>query len=565
LSANLAKCWTLKELVAPYAGHRLITQPVNGNRTPAGSQVDILAGLPDHAQAPGHVCQAVPELCVDGLSMDSRLVQPGDAYLAIKGATTHGIRFAAAAVKLGAVAVVTSDDVLQVYPEIITELQALDVFVVALPGMDTLCADMANRFYNAPDQSMTLIAVTGTDGKTSVCRFLAEAFEHVQLSCGYIGTLGWGLGESLQNTQLTTPDIVSVRRMLAQLRDQGACCVALEASSHGLAEGRLEGLSIDVAVLTNLGRDHLDYHGTLEAYKQAKSSLFFWDGLQAVVLNADSEFGVELLASINSANVSKAAARFAYTSDCVQRDLPGRPLSLVSASAVSVKGSGLNFLLQETRIEKTTQDTRLAPHSVASGLLGRFNVDNLLACYAAMRACGVAANDASHCLSKVTPVAGRMEHLGGGHLPSVVVDYCHTPQALGVALNAVRVHAEKKIWVVFGCGGDRDAGKRPDMARAAEAADYVVLTDDNPRTEASQQIFNDALAGFAHPESANVIANRSEAIRFAITQAKQGDVVLIAGKGHEDYQIVGTTRHHFSDREQALKALAAVSDSGSAS
>lgn len=492
----------------------------------------------------------IPELPVSGLSLDSRLIQPGDVYLALKGATTHGIRFAQAAIELGAVAVIAAEDAERLHPEIMNQLRASNVVVVEVPGLDTICAELASRFYDYPDNAMTLIAVTGTDGKTSVCRFLAEAFELVQFTCGYIGTVGWGVGDSLKDTQLTTPDVVTLRRMLASLREQGAQFVALEASSHGIAEGRLDGLSIDVAVLTNLGRDHLDYHGTLDAYRQAKARLFFWNDLHSVVLNVDSDFGRELL---NSIAQSEKPDCYAYSGEGSIYTPSDSARSSINASSVLVNDTGLTFSIEEYTASGSSTN------NVASNLLGRFNVDNLLACYCTLRACGVAANDASYCVSTVKAVAGRMERFGGDDQPTVVVDFCHTPQALEVALNAVRVHASKEIWVVFGCGGDRDSGKRSGMARAAEAADHVVLTDDNPRTEQSQAIIDDAMAGFEKPDAVHVIADRSKAIQFAVSQADAGDLVLIAGKGHEDYQIIGTTRYHFSDREQALLALGLAS------
>lgn len=492
------------------------------------------------------------EIPVQGVSLDSRLVRQGDVYLAVKGSTTHGLCFAKAAFEQGAVAIVTSEDGFARYPDMIRELTSMEINLLVVPGLDDLCADIAARFYDYPDRAMTLIAVTGTDGKTSVCRFLAEAFAQVQLTCGYIGTIGWGVGDALTSTALTTPDVVSLRFMLANMRNQGAQFVALEASSHGIAEGRLDGLSIDVAVLTNLGRDHLDYHGTIDAYKAAKSQLFFHSGLQSVVLNVDSDFGRELVDSIGQSSIGQldTPKRFTYAKTSYPEVISEEgSLFRVNARAVEITDSGLRFAIEEPDLSGSESG------DVSSELLGSFNIDNLLACYATLRACGVAANDARHGISRVKPVAGRMERLGGDDKPTVVVDYCHTPQALSVAIDAVRIHASQQVWVVFGCGGDRDAGKRPAMAKASEAADHVVLTDDNPRHEKSQSIFDDAMGGFSDPESVHVIADRAQAIRFAIGHATAGDLVLIAGKGHEDYQIVGATRHYFSDREQALLAL----------
>lgn len=490
------------------------------------------------------LCEPAPDMSISGVSLDSRLVQAGDLYLAVGGAVTHGIRFAEAAVSAGACAVAVAPDIVADFSDSVEALQRASVPVLLIENLDQLCATIASRFYGHPDQDMTLIAVTGTDGKTSVCRFICQAFAAANRPCGYIGTLGWGLGDSLQPIALTTPDAVSLRRMLASLRDAGAELVALEASSHGLAEGRLNGLSLNIAVLTNLGRDHLDYHKSVEAYKQAKARLFDWSGLECSVVNGCDQLGQELL------HKRSPVRKVAYFSRDAQgsNDLctAANPVaSCLYAKEIEATDEGLSFQLLDEGFEGV----------VTTRLLGRFNVDNLLACYGSLRACGMAANEAVHCLSRVTPVDGRMERLGGAGQPAVVVDFSHTPQALSVAIDAARVHCSGRLWVIFGCGGDRDPGKRAPMAAAAEAADCVILTDDNPRTESSQSIIEQALLGFENPSAVTVIADRAAAIEHAVSSAQPGDLVLIAGKGHEEYQIVGTQRLPFSDREHALSAL----------
>ncbi|NND90372.1 MAG: UDP-N-acetylmuramoyl-L-alanyl-D-glutamate--2,6-diaminopimelate ligase [Granulosicoccus sp.] len=486
--------------------------------------------------------ESLPPVSVSGVCLDSRLVRAGDAYLAVAGATTHGMRFADAAVAAGAVAVVCSAQAMQLHDQVVGSLRESGIPVIGIEGLDRRCAEIASRFYGAPDEGMTVIAVTGTDGKTSVCRFITQAFTAIGQPCGYIGTLGWGMGDALQSTELTTPDAVTLRRMLAVMKSQGASVVALEASSHGLAEGRLDGLHLDVAVLTNLGRDHLDYHETLEAYRAAKAMLFSWPGLASRVVNSGDRFGQEMLA------VPGDVRRYAYCSGAAVSSLgsdPGVDVVTITAHDVICDDRGLHFTLQDAE----------ATASINTPLLGSFNVDNLLACYASLRACGVAANQASHSLAAVAPVAGRMERFGRPGGATVVVDYSHTPQALGAAIEASRVHCHGSLWVVFGCGGDRDPGKRAPMAAAAEAADHVVLTDDNPRTERSEDIIRDALQGFVNPSAVTVIGDRARAIEYAITHAARKDLVLIAGKGHEDYQVIGTTRHPFSDRAQVLSVL----------
>lgn len=485
----------------------------------------------------------VPVMVASGISMDSRLVQRGDLYLALAGARTHGIHFAQAAIDAGAVAVLVSTASIEKYAEISDALKSRGVVVIEIAALEERCAEIVMRFYDNPDRKLTVIGVTGTDGKTSVCRFIAAALNSLNKPCGYIGTLGWGISDSLQSTELTTPDVVSLRRMLASLYQQGAQYVVLEASSHGLAEGRLEGLSIDIAVLTNLGRDHLDYHETIDEYRKAKAKLFKWKELKTVVLNGCDSLGRDLAEELEFTD------RWVYCSseDCA-KDLPEDVTRLVASNIVT-PDTGLEFSLLEAGQK----------HRISTTLLGHFNVDNLLACYASLRACGIAANDAVHTLRSVPAVPGRMERLGGELQPIIVIDYCHTPQALSIALQAVRVHCKGCLWVVFGCGGDRDAGKRAPMARAAEAADRVVLTDDNPRTEDSSKIIGETLAGFNNPNSVTVIADRASAIKHAVTSAVPADLVLIAGKGHEDYQIIGDSRLPFSDRDQALAALELVS------
>lgn len=485
---------------------------------------------------------------VSGVSLDSRLVKRGDLYLAVDGAVTHGMRFAEAAVAAGAVAVAMQTEATDEFADIAQSLTESGIPVVAINNLTAHCADIAARFYGNPDQSITLIAVTGTDGKTSVCRFIAQAYDGIGKCCGYIGTLGWGLGEQLENTELTTPDVVSLRRMLASLRDQGAEIVALEASSHGLSEQRLKGLAIDVAVLTNFGRDHLDYHQSIEHYKASKASLFSWPELSAMVLNENDLLGKELLESATSAR------QIAYRTQNIGEDSSQTPAHLddgfsLLACDITADDSGLSFILKECE----------EAERISTSLIGQFNVDNLLACYASLRACGVAANEARHGLSLVKPVAGRMERFGGKGLPTVVVDYSHTPQALSVAIESIRVHCRGSLWVVFGCGGDRDPGKRAQMAQAAEKADRVVLTDDNPRTESSEDIIAAAMKGFERPDEVIVIADRSTAIKHAVAHAEPHDLVLVAGKGHEDYQIIGTKRYPFSDRAEVIAALEVAS------
>lgn len=479
---------------------------------------------------------------VQGVSLDSRLVQSGDLYLAMAGATAHGLEFVEAALEKGAAAVVIDESGLQSFEQVVARLQANGVSVSYVPQLKRHAGAIAARFYQHPSKHMKVVAVTGTDGKTSVCRFIASALNATEQSCGYIGTLGWGLS-SLVETQLTTPDSVSLQRMLAELRAAGANVVALEASSHGLEEGRLDAVQIDVAVLTNFGRDHLDYHKNLDAYKQAKARLFNWPDLQFVVLNGQDELGQEILRTAKVASVvflPNLPAKSPSNSAEVSPELASSKAQvLVSAESIELHSNGLQFALIDN-------DQRF---ELRSHLMGAFNVENLLACHGALRALGHAANDASNALVNVEQVPGRIEQFSCAQKPTAIVDYAHTPQALAAVIGAVRHHCEGTLWVVFGCGGDRDPGKRGPMGVAAEQADRVIVTDDNPRTERSEDILEQIVAGMNKPEQAMVIANRGEAIKYALAHAANNDLVLIAGKGHEDYQIVGTKKHAFSDRD----------------
>jgi len=488
----------------------------------------------------GSVPPAACDVLVNGVCQDSRLCEGGDAYLAIKGATTHGYRFATAAIKKGAVVVIVSPETAAEFVTITNELKALNVPIVELANVDGLAAELAAKFYDFPSRELSVVAVTGTDGKTSVCQFIKEALTHNGVPCGYIGTLGWGFSDCVGSTALTTPDAVALQRMLATMQSAGAQAVSIEASSHGIAEGRLNDIEIDIAVLTNLGRDHLDYHVSLQAYRAAKAQLFSWSTLKAIVVNGDDELGQSLIAESsekNSVELHTYASSNSYNSTSAYR-----------AKNVYLNDSGLKFDVLDNG------DT----FAVSTPLFGRFNMENIMACYAVLRASGIAANDSIETLHQLDRVPGRMEPFSAFAQPTVVVDYAHTPQALVAAISAVREHSRGQVWVVFGCGGDRDAGKRVPMAQAAEAADRIIVTDDNPRNENPAHIRNSIINGLANPSAALEIGSRERAIQYAIWHAQPDDVGLVAGKGHEDYQIVGTEVRQFSDREAVSRLLREV-------
>ncbi len=475
------------------------------------------------------VADVMPDVMVSGVALDSRLLKAGDLYLAVAGATTHGLAFVEQVINVRAAAVLIDEQLDGSFDVELQQLRAAGIAIGRVPQLKERVGKIAAQFYGQPSQRLNVVAVTGTDGKTSVCLFIASALRKLGHSCGYIGTLGWGVDE-LASTELTTPDAVSLQRMLAELHEQGAATVALEASSHGIAEGRLDEVAIDVAVLTNFGRDHLDYHQTLEHYKAAKAKLFKWPSLNSIVVNQVDELGAELLAE-------SSISGYAFSSKSADDSFVSNTCELIVGRDIQLTANGIKFNLVDVQ-----------SHVVTSGLFGRFNVDNLLACHGVLRALGHAANDSANALGALKAVPGRMEQFTARGHATVVVDYAHTPQALESAIAAVREHADGVLWVVFGCGGDRDKGKRLPMGRAAEAANHVIVTDDNPRGESSQSIIDAILSGMQNPQAAIVIADRREAIAYAITHADKNDVVLIAGKGHEDYQITNGKRLPFSDR-----------------
>jgi len=470
-----------------------------------------------------------------GVCLDSRLLNAGDVYLAMSGGAAHGLQFIDAALDKGACAVVVDDAGISSYAEALATIQAAGKPVLHVAQLKQRAGEIAARFYQDPSRQLQVVAVTGTDGKTSVCRFVANALNGSGLPCGYIGTLGWGI-DALTETQLTTPDAVSIQRMMAELRDAGARVVVLEASSHGLQEGRLDAVSIDVAVLTNFGRDHLDYHNSLTEYKNAKARLFDWPGIRFVVVNGNDELGSEIAVKIADRSDCSSVVFISQATATERPDIDAD--LLIHADSIELHANGLQFQLIDngTRFEQRSK------------LLGSFNVDNLLACHGVLRALGQAANDASVNLQHVEQVPGRIEQFSAANKPTAVVDFAHTPQALATVIDAVRHHCSGKLWVVFGCGGDRDPGKRAPMGAAAEQADHIIVTDDNPRTEASEVILRQIVAGMQQPARAKVIADRAVAIEYALNHAAKNDLVLIAGKGHEDYQIVGTQKRDFSDR-----------------
>jgi UDP-N-acetylmuramoyl-L-alanyl-D-glutamate--2,6-diaminopimelate ligase len=389
---------------------------------------------------------------------------------------------------------------------------------------------------------MTMVGVTGTSGKTSTVQLIAQALQLRGIRSGTVGTLGAGLYGHARATGFTTPLVLQTHELLAELRDAGAEAVAMEVSSHALDQGRVDAVHYDVAVLTNLTRDHLDYHGDMETYGAAKAKLFAREGLRAAVVNLDDAFGARLLAQL------PAELHGIGTS------AQGNAQALVRAENVVLDAAGIAFdlVLGSTPLESVR-------HAIRSPLLGRFNVDNLLAVAGVLHALGENAADIVGVLPRLQPIPGRMNRLGGeGGLPLVVIDYSHKPDPLQQALQSLRGHLRGRMICVFGCGGERDRGKRPQMAKIAEdLAETVIVTDDNPRGEDGDAIVADIVAGFGRPQDAIVERDRRRAIERAIGDAGPDDIVLIAGKGHETYQEVAGVKHPFDDSAVAREALGA--------
>jgi UDP-N-acetylmuramoyl-L-alanyl-D-glutamate--2,6-diaminopimelate ligase len=475
--------------------------------------------LPDVPDVPA-------DLAVTGLVQDSRAIRPGDAFVAIAGFGAHGLNFVDVAKQAGVAAILFE-------PPAPVDIPA-PADAIAVPNLRARLGELGDRFHDHPSQAMTVVGVTGTNGKTSTVQLLTQAWALRGMRNGSIGTLGAGLYGEVVPTGFTTPLVLQLHALLAQLRDAGAQAVAMEVSSHALDQGRVDGVHFDVAVFTNLTRDHLDYHGDMQAYGAAKAKLLAWPGLRTAVVNLDDAYGRELRAALPAGTHT-----IGLSSRGAQADVRAENVVLDAA------GIGFDLIVGDERA------------SVQSPLLGRFNVDNLLAVAGALHALGGNADAIASTLSRLQPVAGRMNRLGGDHaMPLVVIDYAHTPDALEQALSSLRAHAQGRLVCVFGCGGERDVGKRPQMAAIAEAgADLVIVTDDNPRGEDGDTIVADILKGFSRPDAALVQRDRAAAIARAIGTASASDIVLIAGKGHEPYQEVAGVRHPFDDTAVARALL----------
>ncbi|RBP73169.1 UDP-N-acetylmuramoyl-L-alanyl-D-glutamate--2,6-diaminopimelate ligase [Marinobacter nauticus] len=470
---------------------------------------------------------SVFDVTIHGLKTDSRKVQPGDAFIALAGARTPAEHYMDQAISAGATAILLESE---------QERQCHErhgALIVPVVGLRARLGRIADRFFEHPSRHLRVIGVTGTNGKTSVTQYISQLLRETGTPCGLLGTLGYGMPGSIESATHTTPDVVQVNRVLNRIRNEGGRAAVMEVSSHALDQGRVDNLTMTGAVFTNLTRDHLDYHGSMEAYGEAKARLFLREELHFSVINFDDPFGRQLYGQLEG-----QCDRVRYSLHEAQTELWLKEFA-PTASGFSARVDG-----------------QWGEFDLTVPLLGSFNASNVLAALATVLTLGVPVERAVSVVRDLSPPPGRLERFTGPTGKHVVVDYAHTPDALANALEALRPHTRGRLICVFGCGGDRDPGKRPEMAKEAEKrADYVIVTDDNPRTEQPERIVSDISAGFTQAGRWQVIHDRAQAIAEALGMANEDDLVLIAGKGHEAYQEIRGQKLPFSDAEQVRHLL----------
>lgn len=473
------------------------------------------------------VVPSVFDVALYGLQTDSRNVCKGDAFLALAGAHTGPEHYMDDAIQAGASVVLLESDLAGECSE------RKGALVVPVPELRANMGKLADRFFEYPSQRLQLVGVTGTNGKTSVSQYIAQLLQAADIPCGLLGTLGYGMPSALQPATHTTPDVVQINRVLADIIAAGGCAAAMEVSSHALDQGRIDHLALMAAVFTNLTRDHLDYHGSMVAYGLAKAKLFKREGLRFVVINVDDPFGRQLYEQLEG-----QCDRLRFSLHESQMELWLKDFCALD--------NGFRALL----------DGKWGEFAIEAPLMGSFNASNVLAAITTVLALGVGVTQVQQGVCRLVPPAGRLQMFSASDGARAVVDYAHTPDALNNALTALRPHVSGRLICVFGCGGDRDSGKRPEMAQQAESgADLVLVTDDNPRSESPAAIAADIMAGFVAPEKVQIIHSRQQAIITALALAGPDDLVLVAGKGHEEYQEIAGCKYPFSDREQVARAL----------
>jgi len=469
---------------------------------------------------------AAPPVAVSGLRLDGRDIRPGDAFVAVQGLTSHGLDFVTQAVERGAGAVLFDP------AEAAAPSLPPGIVAVAVPALKARLGEIADRCYGSPSARLSIAGVTGTNGKTTCAWLLASAASALGARTAYVGTLGAGFPPSVAATTHTTPDVLGVHRVLSEVAAAGAARAAMEVSSHALDQGRLDAVRVEIAAFTNLTRDHLDYHGTLQAYAAAKRRLFAIPGVAHAVINVGDPVGREFAAGLPPAVELTAVSVGARARVAAARTL--------TVTAVEPSTTGIELTVEGDFGERT----------LCSPLIGDFNAENLAVVLGVLLAWGHPVDAAVSALAATPPPPGRMEAFTTAAGALAIVDYAHTPDALAKVLAAARRHASGRLRVVFGCGGERDTGKRALMGGIAESlADEVFVTDDNPRREDPERIVAMILGGMAEPSRAQVIHGREAAIAAALAGTATGDVVVVAGKGHERKQFIGTEAREYSDRD----------------
>ncbi|OLQ87108.1 UDP-N-acetylmuramoyl-L-alanyl-D-glutamate--2,6-diaminopimelate ligase [Vibrio panuliri] len=477
------------------------------------------------------VPQAIANTDVRQLELDSRQIAQGVTFVAIKGHAIDGRQFIASAVSKGANAVIAQ--ACDSKPHGLVEYQN-EIVIVYIAELGNILSELAGRLY--AQHNNQLIGVTGTNGKTTITQLIAQWLGLVEHRAAVMGTTGNGFLEQLQPAANTTGNAVDVQRTIAQLGEQGAQYTALEVSSHGLVQGRVKALPFVAGVFTNLSRDHLDYHGTMEEYAEAKFTLFTQHECQHAIINVDDAVGAQWIKRLENAIAVSLE--------------PQESGNAVWATSVGYSEQGIDIAF----------DGMFGAGHFHVPLIGEFNASNVMLALTTLLALGIDKQQLLESAAQLVPVLGRMELFAAQGQAKVVVDYAHTPDALEKALMALRVHCQGKLWAIFGCGGDRDKGKRPMMAEIGERlADKVILSDDNPRSEKAEEIVKDMLAGMCHPSDAVVEHDRFKALQYALNNASAHDIILLAGKGHEDYQVLANETIHYSDRESAQQLLGLTS------
>lgn len=495
---------------------------------------------------------ACRDMSINGLNIDSREIEAGNLFVAVQGVATHGKEFIPQAIRKGACAVLI--DASQGSIE-------CAIPVILVPRLEQALSEIAGRFYHDPSENVLVYGITGTNGKTTCSHLLAQCLASYEANCGVIGTLGYGVivsdtaltnsandenyiaplkksVDQLTVTGMTTADPISTQKICSELIARDAKVLVMEVSSHGLVQHRVKHIDINTAVFTNLTHDHLDYHVSMQAYGEAKARLFDMTSVDNVIINQDDDFSAEL---VNSIQKNVRLATYSLSS----------PKTKYAESSAHFSFSDPVYTSQGV---KALLHTPEGDYPVTTSLIGAFNLSNVLAVVSSLYLNNYPLKKITHQLSSLKSVPGRMELIANELDIQVVIDFAHTPDALESALKALLSHQPINVWCVFGCGGDRDASKRSKMAAIAERlATFIVVTNDNPRTEAPQNIFADIAEGFSLEHK--IIESRADAIAYAIQKAQKGDIVLIAGKGHEDYQILGSEKIHFSDQQQAVKNL----------